>query len=1168
MTKKYLLILFKLSFFRRWMSVFKSLTSSTGITNIKNLQYLLETFSKMTSSFHFPKKIKQLSIFFFNNFSLIWAGGCFGSQPPQPSCPLFKQLLRRLFLPFSLLLFSVPAFSSVIKATDLRMNPGSFVSGSIFNENTQSDVTNTSTGTLRCAIGVTGKGRPINCTTNVCTKMLTTTNTLPDISAFDSHLCADPNLYHPKIEDIGTNPWSNTCPSPYTIDVDLGTPGHANTYIRAMSYRYAGYWIKNYTPKCWAGLDNSECPENKPVDDHKILMVDLPAAPTAAQIKSHCCSNAIGGPGNPRFESFTDDPSGFSSSRYEQPITNTLAASCGVELHTELNCGGGDFCTYCRGTPQYNTWKTAEPCMCEPAGTICGSGQCQRCSGTPTYQCENRSSDTRCAGSCKKCLNGACVDLADGDSCGTCSTCSGGVCGGISTTNKGSCGTCGTCSAGTCNDPGTPTCTGVCETLSSDGCSCVTDTSCTTPCTDVCKHRVNGVCVNKCSSGQNCCSGTCTTQSCDCLNIFCASCQFCFEGRCRYCYEFEGWLCCNGSCYHGDSCVGVSENPCQGTPNGTSCGTGQVCCNGSCVTGSCACSCTSWSNTWTPTAPACGDQSRSCITSSSSNCTIPDETRSSGRSCGDCKKCSGNSCVSDTSKNNTSCGTCGTCSNGTCNEPTSCSCTPNACQTCNSQNELVNKTEGTACGTCGTCNASGTCDDPGIPTCTECTYTDPDDSCRCKSGCALSTQKCCGTTCQTPKTDDSCEAERGSNYKASSDECSCVLKTCSCGTWSGWTPDDAPQCGSITQERTRTCTPSNCDDTSETRPLNGGSCSGCETCVGNSCVSSCSPPQTCCQGQCKSCSAGYTLNPQTCNCDPINLCEGVNCLSCQKCENGSCVADNTASCGTCKKCSGGSCVNDNTASCGTCKKCSGGSCVNDNTASCGTCKKCSGGSCVANNTASCGTCKKCSGGSCVNDNTASCGTCKKCSGGSCVNDNTASCGTCKKCSGGSCVNDNTASCGTCKKCSGGSCVNDNTASCGTCGTCSGGSCTDDSHCCGSDRCTNTETCCNPGTGDACYSNCTQGQTRNSSCQCEGGETTTTVFCNGDCINSMAPVSYYNCTCSAGWSAVCQGFGSYQGYPAPATGWNIGGGQVRGNCEDGEARSLPRCYKDGTFQVCK
>ena len=875
-------------------------------------------------------------------------------------------LFKRLFfwISISLLLFSVPAFSSVIKATDLRMNPGSFVSDSIFNENTQSDVTNTSTGTLRCAIGVTGKGRPINCatTTNVCTKMLTTTNTLPDISAFDSHLCADPNLYHPKIQNIGTNLWSNTCPSPYTIDVDLGTPRHANTYIRAMSYRYAGYWIKNYTPKCWAGLDNSECPENKPVDDHKILMVDLPTAPTAAQIKSHCCSNAIGGPGNPRFESFTDDPSGFSSSRYEQDIDTLVLCTPKVELHTELNCGS--FCSYCRGTTKYNSWKASEFCMCEPGGTSCGDGICKRCSGSPTYRCEGitASSGPNCNSPCTQCSGGACVSANPGAPCGArngCQECDNGHC----VNKSGTCGTCGTCSAGVCNDPGRPTC-GVCETLSTDGsgrnCRCVTDTSCTTPCTDVCKHRVNGVCVNKCGVGQVCCSGVCKDS---CCSLTCSGGQEldAVNCRCKTCSQLGKVLCGSRCCPSGQTCCG-----------GSCCGAGKNCCNGVCQTASCpqpppppppppTCSYGSWNcNDW-PADPECGgpvSQSRRCTRSanrSGCNDTSKTETRRvSGGSCTGCKHCSSGRCVNRCASGKNCCTVNGVRGCHSLTPPKSC------CQV---------KSNGDVCGTGGSgicCNnrcITGSCNEQPPPpppplTCQSCEEKVGGicQSCSslgkvcCNGSCCPSGQVCCNGSCQTPKTNTSC----GAGKYASSD-CSCA--NCSCTEWHAWPAD--PECGSTTQRRScKTVNHSSCTIPDQTRIRRGGQCRICQTCSSTNRCNNKRRGTSC--GACKKCNSTGRCNVNKSNgtsCGNRRVCCGGRCQNEARC-NGDCRTQSSNKCGCDDKPNGTRC-GGNSNSCDTCQggnctapdqNCGSGQTWNSNTCHCECATghtACNNGSCLA-----------------------------------------------------------------------------------------------------------------------------------------------------------------------------------------------------------------------------
>ncbi len=70
---------------------------------------------------------------------------------------LYLKLLSVLILVFT---FSFSAHS--IKAKDLKLSSSNFTPNSIFNADSQSDVTGI-LGSLQCAIGVTGKGEPIYC---------------------------------------------------------------------------------------------------------------------------------------------------------------------------------------------------------------------------------------------------------------------------------------------------------------------------------------------------------------------------------------------------------------------------------------------------------------------------------------------------------------------------------------------------------------------------------------------------------------------------------------------------------------------------------------------------------------------------------------------------------------------------------------------------------------------------------------------------------------------------------------------------------------------------------------------------------------------------------------------------------------------------------------------
>ena len=904
-----------------------------------------------------------------------------------------SSIYRHCLLALMIFSFSFPAFSvPVIQAKDLKISPGNFISGSIFNEATQSAVTNSSAGVLRCAIGVTGKGVPINCTSNICTDRLTATNTIPDISAFDNHLCVDPNLYHPKIHDIGNNPRSQVCPtSGYTVDVNIATSGHADQYIRAMSYRYAGQWIKNYTPKCWVGLPggDAECPENKAINDHKVLLTTLPATPTASQKRTHCCNNAIGGPGNPRFETFTQDPSGVSSSRYEQSI-NTLAA-CGVELHTELNCGS--FCnnpldggSQCAGTQPHNNWKASNFCMCEPSGRQCGT--CMACNGSPspTYACNPKSTSAGdntygCVGPCKLCSGGTCGDVTNGQQggCGECHVCQGGVCAG---TSGGSCsgGRCGgVCSSGTCVSIPPPTC-GVCE--NEINCVCVLDLNCQVPC-GPCETRQQGVCVSSCTGSDICCGGTCQPGpcGCSCQGVTCGSCSTCDPNS--NCQCGPSTTCPPGETLDLNTCgcvpggCGTDDNVCRNA------GTGTHCCQGNCITPnctqprnilnrtSCQCECGSvqtctGGQTWNSTTCQCeggGSCGGNTCTSSQVCCGVaPNRTCQNSvtdSSCGLCREASDNQCRCENTPG-ADCGACGTClNNGTCDEPVNCTCTPTTCKECDSNNNLVNASNGTSCGTCGTCS-NGSC--TGDLNC--CGNT------QCSSG-----QVCCGGSCQAPVTQSACT----SNERPSSDECSCVPIICNCGNWSTWTPA-ATACGSVTQSRSRTCNPSGCNPlTSETQTVSGGPCGVCQTCVNGTCQG-CPSGQVCC-------GAGANRSCQT----PVT---DSNCgLPCRRASTNGCRCENNngASCGTCGTCNNGSC-NDGTPSC------------NYHSWNCGNWSACSG--CTQTRTCSRNADPVC-GGSCTEPTSQTetnycggpCGTCGTCNNGSC-NEPTG-CGACG-CSNGAC----------------------------------------------------------------------------------------------------------------------------------------------------------------------
>ncbi len=355
---------------------------------------------------------------------------------------------------------------------------------------------------------------------------------LPDISAFDSHLCVQNSLYHPNIRSF-TDPRSRSCPAGHTA-VDISVTGHADKYIRAMSYRYAAQWVKNYTPKCWVGQDDSQCPENKPINEHKILLTDFGAGlSSSSDIKKNCCNYAVSSTNittqgiSPIFGGFS--VTGNSSSTYVQNI-NTLGSSCGAKLHTEISCSGFNFCTDCNSSPnnvQYDDWATSSPhgqCLCRTSGSCGAPSSCDRCqrTGSPgsyTYKCVTPS--TSCTGGqtwdaidCDcDCPSGlvwdgsSCISPICTPSCGDCEDCELGVC-------QTDCQFGEVCCGGNCYDD---TCTVSGETWDSSTCSCGPVDPCQgVTCGGTCSECVGGTCgpiTDCCTMNTQCSSDPC--DSCD-----------------------------------------------------------------------------------------------------------------------------------------------------------------------------------------------------------------------------------------------------------------------------------------------------------------------------------------------------------------------------------------------------------------------------------------------------------------------------------------------------------------------------------------------------------------------------------------------------------------------------------------------------------------------------
>ena len=512
----------------------------------------------------------------------------------------------------------------------------------------------------------------------------------------------------------------------------------------------------------------------------RTLLVDIPSAPTSINEQSHCCSKATGGPSNPVFGAFSAIATTENSKIHIATINTLNTTTCNVQLNTELSCGGttADFCSYCPTTTKYTTWKSSEFCMCESAGTPCGTS-CRICSGSPPYQCVPP--NTSCSGG----------QIWDFSSCSC-------VCPSGLVWDGSSCG----CPSG----------------LVWDGSSCISPI-CTPSCGD-CEDCELGVCQTDCQFGEVCCGGNCYDDTCTvsgetwdsstcscgpvdpCQGVVCANCMECVGGTCKP-------ITCSGSC---NSCD-LNTNTCTG-----GCSGGQICCSGTCQA-SCNCPQTpkpTCSNCWETndyswqSYPTCS-WTGSC-TGSQPTCTPP-QTWSSSQcscvivdpciSCSPSQDCCNNTCYNQCLSGETRNSSC-ICVPNTCNPPC------DTCEICNLVTSTCeNKSNSTPCGSCRTCQ-SGICSNQGPPPpCSGCTAWDS-DTCQCESTCPAS-QICCGGSCKNPVTsctDPECE-------RPSSDRCSCANQSGSCGT-----------CGTCSSG---TCTePNPCPCTPP--------CGNCQKCQGGSCV--------------------------------------------------------------------------------------------------------------------------------------------------------------------------------------------------------------------------------------------------------------------------------------------------------------------------------------------
>ncbi len=340
----------------------------------------------------------------------------------------------------------------------------------------------------------------------------------------------------------------------------------------------------------------------------------------------------------------------------------------------------------------------------------------------------------------------------------------------------------------------------------------------------------NGSCKTRKTTGD--CSSECqqpSSDGCSCENkpnnppTPCSNCGTCSSGICT---QNTPPPPCHGSCETWDSVNCICESTCTGN---------QICCGGTCKT------------------PETILVLAECKQPSSDQCSCV----SKPGPCGDCGTCSGGTCGNQGPKpcppdhrwDSPSCEcipivcNCGNWSAWTPNPNTVCSgqsftqtrtrsCNPSGCAT-TSETQQATGTLPPGCGA-WTPNPIQYCSGQSFTQTRTCT----------PSGCGVTSQPATGTKC-------------------------------CCGSWSAWGPSTSGKCGSVPQTRTRTCTPISCSTTIQTQPATGSvTCNSCQTCQNNSCTPrtvNCSAwswtpnPNTVCIGQSFTQDGTRSCNPSGCD---------------------------------------------------------------------------------------------------------------------------------------------------------------------------------------------------------------------------------------------------------------------------------------------------------------
>ncbi len=278
-------------------------------------------------------------------------------------------------------------------------------------------------------------------------------------------------------------------------------------------------------------------------------------------------------------------------------LDSTLAECQPPDLCQDITC---DACKKCNnGDCVADSDKNDQPCgsngcsVCENGSCLNKMTQIKKCDGTKenccplTTICTDKTDCpidcTETPGPCQKCdtTTGKLVPDKEGESCGTCGTCTNGECQ-EQTKTVTTCSGERTCCLDdpTCQDetdcPCDPAC-GNCERCVSGGCQpdssipgCGGDTTCPGGCGE-CKVCENGTCV---SNGDLCCG------------VSCGTCQVCQEGTCVADTTAEECQCPGGCgecevCENGTCVADTTSDECKGCSGG--CGECETCENGTCV---------------------------------------------------------------------------------------------------------------------------------------------------------------------------------------------------------------------------------------------------------------------------------------------------------------------------------------------------------------------------------------------------------------------------------------------------------------------------------------------------------------------------------------------------------------------------------------------------------